>query len=135
MKARVLCLFGALIVALAGVANAGSGIKDGTLSAYSNGNAIVIRWVSEDEKDVRGFSVERRAGANGSFVMLTTPHIPAKGNGSPYEFIDNSAFRTTDNIYQYRITAVGNGSVYHVTVSHHVSSVKRTWGSIKAMFR
>jgi hypothetical protein len=135
MKSLVISLLGAFVVVVAGVAYAGSGIKDGTLSAYSNGNAIVIRWVSEDEKDVRGFSVERRAGANGGYVMLTTPHIPAKGNGSPYEFIDNSAFRTSDNIYQYRIIAVGNGSVYHVTVSHHVSSVKRTWGSIKAMFR
>ena len=111
------------------------GIKDGTLSAYSNGTTIVVRWISETELDVRGFQVERRAGTDGPFILLTAPYIPAKGDGSTYEFVDNAAYRVTDNLYQYRITAVGNNATYYVTVNHRVSSVRRTWGSIKAMFR
>jgi hypothetical protein len=111
------------------------GIKDGTLSAYSNGTTIVVRWISETELDVRGFQVERRAGTDGPFILLTSPYIPAKGDGSTYEFVDNAAYRVTDNLYQYCITAVGNNATYYVTVNHRVSSVRRTWGSIKAMFR
>jgi len=123
-----------LLLAAASAAIAG-GIKDGTLSAYSNGTNIVVRWMSESELDVRGFQVERRAGVDGPFILLTTPFIPAKGDGTTYEFVDNAAYRINDNLYQYRVTAVGNGSTYYVTVNHRVSSVRRTWGSIKAMFR
>ena len=123
-------------VALGTISSAyAGGIKDGTLSAYSNGTTIVVRWISETELDVRGFQVERRAGTDGPFILLTAPYIPAKGDGSTYEFVDNAAYRVTDNLYQYRITAVGNNSTYYVTVNHRVSSVRRTWGSIKAMFR
>ena len=111
------------------------GIKDGSLSAFSNGSGIVVRWISDDEQDVRGYQVERRAGADGAFMQLTDPCIACKGNGSSYEFLDNTAFRVTDNLYQYRVTAIGNGNTYYVTVTHNISSVKRTWGSIKAMFR
>jgi hypothetical protein len=111
------------------------GIKDGTLSAFSNSSGIVVRWISDDEQDVRGYKIERRAGADGVFMQLTDPYIACKGGGSTYEFVDNTAFRVTDNLYQYRVTTVGNGTTYYVTVTHNISSVRRTWGSIKAMFR
>ena len=111
------------------------GIRDGSLSAFSNGSGIVVRWISDDEQDVRGYKVERRAGADGAFMQLTDPYIACKGGGSAYEFVDNTAFRVSDNLYQYRITAIGNGNTYYVTVTHNISSVRRTWGSIKAMFR
>lgn len=110
-------------------------IRDGSLSAFSNGTGIVVRWVSDDEADVQGYIIERKAGTDGPFVRLTFPSLACKGSGSSYEYVDNSAFRVDDNIYQYRITAVGNGAAFYVTVNHRVSSVRRTWGSIKAMFR
>ncbi len=132
MPGRV-SLVALIILASATVALAG-GIKDGSLSAYSNGTSIVVRWISDDESDVRRYSIERREGTDDRpFVPLA--NLSTKGNGSAYEFVDNAAFRVADNLYQYRVTAVGNGSTYYVTVNHRVSSVRRTWGSIKAMFR
>ncbi len=113
----------------------GGAIRDGTLSAFSNGTNIIVRWISEYAQGVTGYRIERKAGMNGPFVVLTDPHIMPKGSGQTYEFIDITAFRGTDNFYQYRITAVGTNNVYLTTVTHNVSSVKRTWGSIKAMFR
>jgi hypothetical protein len=113
----------------------GGAIKDGSLAAYSNGTNVVVRWVSEEEAGVKGYVIERKAGMEGPFALLTNPPIAPTGNGSSYEFEDNSAFRVTDNIYQYRITAIGTGAVYYVSVNHSVSGVRRTWGSIKAMFR
>ena len=111
------------------------GIKDGSLSAYSNGSSIVLRWVSDDEREVRGYMVERRAGVDGPFIQLTDPFLVSRGNGASYEYTDDAVFRVNDNLYQYRLTCVGNGVTYYVTVNHRVSSVRRTWGSIKAMFR
>jgi hypothetical protein len=121
-----------LILLTMTVAVAG-GIRDGSLSASSNGSTIVVRWTSDDETSVTGFIIERKAGMDGPFVQLAA--LSTRGNGAAYEYVDNSAFRTTDTIYQYRITAVGTSAVYYVSVRHIVNDVKRTWGSIKAMFR
>jgi hypothetical protein len=111
------------------------GIVDGSLSAFSDGTNIIVRWISDDETGVFGYMIERKAGLGGVFIPLTNPPIRAKGNGQRYDYTDESAFRVTDNVYQYRITALGTGAVYYVSVDHRVSSVRRTWGSIKAMFR
>ena len=125
----------AIIMVVAWAIAFAGGIRDGSLSAFSNGTNIIVRWVSDDEGGVNGYTIERKAGGSGTFVRLTDPALTPKGSGSAYEFVDNSAFRTTDNFYQYRITALGVNAVYYVSVNHSVSSVRRTWGSIKAMFR
>jgi len=129
-----LCILAAASIALAG------GIKDGSLSAKSNGSEIVVRWTSDSERGVIAYRIERRAGSEGSpFVLLTAPDISPRGDGAFYEFIDNAVFRTMGNAYVYRVTAINaDNSIasYTVTVVHEgVSSVRRTWGSIKAMFR
>jgi hypothetical protein len=129
-----LCILAATSVALAGV------IRDGSLVAKSNGSDIVVRWTSDSERGVIGYRIERRAGAEGSpFVLLTLPEISPRGDGVFYEFIDNAVFRTMGNAYVYRVTAItsdNSTASYTVTVVHDgVSSVRRTWGSIKAMFR
>jgi hypothetical protein len=116
-----------------------SPIREGSLSAVSNGNTITIRWVSEDETGVLRYEIERKSGLTGLFVPLAP--VSCRGNSSPYEFIDDSAFlRGTESIYQYQIRILfANAAqpviVGPITVRHEVNSVRRTWGSIKAMFR
>ncbi len=125
-----------LFIAIMAVCAYAGGIRDGSLSAYSNGSAIVVRWVSDDERDVRGYMVERRTGVDGPFIQLTDPFLAPQGSGASYEFIDNSVFRANDNLYQYRVTCVGsNTAPYYVIASYNSTGVRRTWGSIKAMFR
>lgn len=116
-------------------------VKDGSLTGTSNGSSILLRWLSEDETGVVRIEVERAVGVDGPFINLN--QLQPLGNGKSYEYIDDSAFRlvgtTSDTIYRYRIRAVfADGSTVvsqPISVSHVVSSVRRTWGSIKAMFR
>lgn len=112
-------------------------IREGTMQARSDGNNVTVQWGSSDESLVTEFVVERRSGTSGEF--LTIAEVAKKGSNSYYEYIDKSAFKTTGTIYQYRIRIVlsngGNEYSSIITVSHNVSSVKRTWGSLKAMFR
>ncbi len=117
-------------------AGAGDVIRSGSLQASSDGVSITLRWVSEDESNVAAYDVQR-AVPNGTFQTIAT--IPAKG-ASLYEYVDHSAFMKATSLYQYRIqiiAAQGNNPPpsVSVTVSHSVSGVRRTWGSIKAMFR
>jgi hypothetical protein len=125
-----------LFIVFAGVADAGS-IRDGSLQAKSDGNNVTVQWGTGDETQIIGFEVERRSGTSGEFAVIAD--VQKKGSNSYYEFVDKSAFKTTGTIYQYRIRILmkQGSSEYSaiVTVSHNVSSVKRTWGSLKAMFR
>ena len=106
--------------------------------ARSDGNNITIEWKTESETGIQTFEVQRKAGSNGEYISIGS--TDPKGSNSYYTFIDRSAFKSTLSIYVYRLKIVdtnGNPSGYsnEVTVSHNVSGVKRTWGSIKAMFR
>lgn len=115
-----------------------SPLRDGSLSATSNGTNITIRWLSVDESNVLRYELERKSGVGGSFVLVV-PLTP-RGNNTAYEYVDESALRVVESIYQYQIKVVFNNGIPPVvygpiTVIHDVSSVRRTWGSIKAMFR
>ena len=112
-------------------------IRSGSLQANSDGVNVTLRWITDDEANVAYFEVERRSGTDGAFISLAA--VDPKG-ASLYEFIDNSAFRKTATLYQYRVKIVytnGTNPTYTgiLTVSHTVSGVRRTWGSIKSMFR
>lgn len=115
-------------------------IREGSMQARSDGSNITIQWGTTDESDIKEFEVLRRDGNSGEFISIAV--VSKKGSNSFYEYIDRSAFKSAGTIYQYRIKVVlqnltaeyfpKNGQL---TVSHNVSSVKRTWGSLKAMFR
>ena len=112
-------------------------IKSGSLQASSDGVNVTIYWVTEDESNIARFEVERRSGTEGNFAMIGS--LDTKG-ASLYEFVDPSAFQKVATLYQYRIKIVYSNStnpVYSsiITVTHTVSGVRKTWGSIKAMFR
>jgi hypothetical protein len=130
---RLLAISLALLLPLAASTSA---VIKGSLTATSNNSAIQVRWSSDDDTGVSGYEIARRAGYDGAFIVLAIAPVSADRS---YLFIDETAFRVTDSYYQYRITPVyADGRVsepYFVTVTHSVSSVRRTWGSIKAMFR
>ena len=125
------------LMVLSSGAIAGAIIKDGSLQAHSDGNNVTIQWGTTLEVSLREFVVERQAGSEGGFILIGS--VAPKGYNSFYEFVDQTAFKTITSVYQYRIKIVSqDGSFTYsktVTVSHNVSSVKRTWGSLKAMFR
>jgi len=115
---------------------AGTTIRDGSLEARSDGNDITIQWGTTEESLVQEFVIERQGGTEPDFVAIGS--VPPKGSNSFYEFVDQTAFKTTTSVYQYRIKIVAaDGITYSkvISVAHNVSSVKRTWGSLKAMFR
>lgn len=104
--------------------------------AHSDGNDIIIEWQTTQENNLKEFVVQRKT-ANSDFIDLAT--VKAKGSNSYYTYRDESAYKSTGTLYIYRLKIVDNDNTVSysadVSVSHNVSSVKRTWGSIKALFR
>jgi hypothetical protein len=116
-------------------------IKSGLIQASSDGNNVTITWVTENEANVVGFEVLRSTSYSGGFVAISDLITPKGPSG--YEFVDTWAFRRTTTVYYYRIKVKFADSESYfpalneapITVYHNVSGVRRTWGSIKAMFR
>ncbi|MGB9665126.1 MAG: hypothetical protein ACPL25_09465 [Ignavibacteria bacterium] len=102
----------------------------------SENDKVILEWKSREESAVKEFIVERKS-LNSDYIPLAS--IQPKGNNSYYSFIDETAFKSLGSIYYYRLKIVDyNGAVSYsneISIFHSVSSVKRTWGSIKAMFR
>lgn len=115
-------------------------IYAGTFLEYfhgrSEGEDVRLEWKTGEEVNLQNFKIERKT-LQSSFVEIAT--IQPKGSNSYYFYLDQSAYKSTDMIFIYRLKIVDtNGQTSfsnEVTVSHNVSGVKRTWGSIKAMFR
>lgn len=102
----------------------------------SENNRVILEWKSKEEIALKEFIVERKS-LNSEFIPIGS--IQPKGNNSYYSFIDETAFKSLGSVYYYRLKIVDvNGNVSYsneISILHSVSSVKRTWGSIKAMFR
>jgi len=102
----------------------------------SESDNIKLEWQTGEENNLQKFVIERKT-PQGSFaeVGIITP----KGSNSYYTFIDQNTYKTNDFIFIYRLKIVdNNGQITYyneTTVYHSISGVKRTWGSIKAMFR
>lgn len=111
-----------------------------SIKAESKGEEIEIEWKTTGEQGFHTFEVERRSNEVPTYRRIGS--VVAKGSGDIYTFVDNGAFFRTnaDKEFTYRIKAVGSSGLEQysppVTVSHKVvSSVKRSWGMIKELFR
>jgi hypothetical protein len=99
---------------------------------------IVVQWRSMNESGVQYYDVERSSEDVPEFRRLE--RVSAKGGGTSYSYVDNGAFYkpSSGKRFSYRIRAYGSsGEQYSPiqTVVHEVSSVKRSWGMIKELFR
>jgi hypothetical protein len=133
---RSLWLGGLLALTFTGIVTAG--VIKGQPSAKSDGSSVTIHWDSDDETGIVGYEIAREVGYGGQYAVLL-PMYKAKGSNQPYDFVDETAFRTTGTFYKYRITGMyasgARSDPYEVGVNHTVNTVRKTWGSIKAMFR
>ena len=124
-----------LVVLLSGILLAGALIPGG-LSVRSDGNNITISWQAVSETNLKQYVIERKSG-NSDYVEIA---IINSNPSMKYEYVDNSVFKIIGSTYKYRLKIVDNDGSYSYleqvgSVFHNVSSVKRTWGSIKALFR
>ena len=112
-------------------------------SYISNDNGqIVLVWTSGEEVNVDGYLIERAMNESNQYVPIMTNKIAATGSGSTYEYKDLSAQKMETTTYRYRLVIVNKDQsrdvsyfLGSVSAGSPISAVKRTWGSIKALFR
>lgn len=125
-----------LLLPIVSVIFAGATIAEPGVSARSNGDDVILNWQTIEETNLKHFVVQRKTKAG----FMDLAEIPPEED-QYYEYIDETAYKTTASIYVYRIAIVDNGGTVtysnEVTVHHDTinGGVKETWGSIKALFR
>jgi hypothetical protein len=125
-----------IILSIVAFAVVYAGVELITFYGYSDNGNVILKWQTASETNLKHFEIEKQS-TKGNFFYLATVDPRSDRN---YEYIDQSAYKTADAIYSYRLKIIDNdnsvsySNVY--TVRHSgISSVKRTWGSIKALFR
>ena len=131
MKIKILILF---LILSAGIILPGVFLLKFTVSSLS-GN-VVLDWQCSSESNLKDYVIQRKT-VNGNYSDIASIQSRSDMN---YEYVDQTAYKTDDQVYTYRIKILDNdGSLSYsqeIPVLHNtISSVKRTWGSIKALFR
>lgn len=127
----------AIVLSLFLVSNLFAGATVIDLSGYSETSRIVIQWTSIAEQNLEGYEVQRSVDGQ-NFTKLG--FLDARGSNTGYTYIDDSVFaKISGRVYYYRLKIMDrDGETQYsgtVTVESQISSVKHTWGSIKAMFK
>ncbi len=106
-------------------------------SANADAGKIVVTWKASVEENVLSYVIERSTDEKNFFKI---GEVLGRGAGYEYEFVDNQLGKVNNGSYYYRIGIQGRDGTYVyydqiVWASTAISSMKRTWGSIKALFR
>jgi hypothetical protein len=106
-------------------------------TAKSETDAILLEWKTGSEDNLNRFEVERSASEPNNFIHIGS--VSAIGSNSYYYYRDEMAMHYSAPIYYYRLKLVNHNGNYvysnTITVTHIISGVRSTWGSIKAIFR
>lgn len=110
----------------------------GTVKATPYGDEILLQWETLNENGIRGFEVERKSDESTEFRKLI--HLDSKGTANSYRYVDDGAFfkPTAGKRFTYRVKAVGSSFYQYsspISITHEVSSVRKSWGMIKELFR
>lgn len=95
---------------------------------------IQLDWELQNETGISEFRIYRKTGYQTDFEYVATLYA----NGSlRYAYFDKTAFKNDNLLITYQLRVIKNGvpSLFHATISQNTTSVQRTWGSIKGMFR
>jgi hypothetical protein len=106
------------------------------LVASPEGDYVVLKWSTGSEEGLIDFVIERSTPGS-PWIEIET--IPPQGNNSNYSYVDKTAYKANDLAFIYKLKIRAKDVKDHysneATAYPKLSGVKRTWGSIKAMFR
>ena len=101
---------------------------------------IILEWNTESETNVNHFEIQRSTDKiNWMKVGTVKSNTGTSMSRQYYQFSENAIFKINSSSLNYRLVVIDNQNnreIYSVVASVSGSSgIKRTWGSLKAMFR
>ena len=128
----------ALLLLLVGLAaSAADAQKLASRAVRNEGGSVRVTWTMSDEAGVNTYRILRSTPtSNGEFVKLLD--MPPHGADRPYEYVDRDLYKEASSLAEYRVLAVradGLWDLFTAQVNYTATGIRRTWGSIKAMFQ
>ena len=100
------------------------------------GTDVKIEWELASETSVTGFEVSRKLPNETIFRRING--LANNGNRY-YKFIDTDLRNTPNRVgtitYKLQVSSSTGDAAFTTTFANNPSSVERSWGSIKSMFR
>ncbi|HEY5565178.1 MAG TPA: hypothetical protein VIL33_06280 [Rhodothermia bacterium] len=131
---RLLTTILILLVFLVGTAVAN--VVFSRFDARTEGNDIVVSWQASVETDVSEYVLERKTQFDAQFVEMA--RFQPRGANQLYNYRDERVFKVQSETVSYRLRIVDSDNSFVVTdaitIDYTPTAVRRTWGSIKAMF-
>ncbi|MEO0471061.1 MAG: hypothetical protein AAF206_15645 [Bacteroidota bacterium] len=100
----------------------------------SDGADILLNWELQAEDGITEFRLFRKFNDDPNFVFVSTINV----NGTrKYTYLDDNIFKSVSRVIHYELQVVVGNKVekFQTSISHNPTSIQRTWGSIKSMFR
>jgi hypothetical protein len=106
-------------------------------SATPENNRVVISWVTKSESGISKFLILR---SSDDKTFSEVGSKMAKGSAGSYSFTDENVIFKVPQTFFYKIRAVKRDNTLvedseSLLVNPNISSIFRTWGAIKAIFR
>lgn len=106
------------------------------ITGESSNDQAILEWTTGSEIEVVEFKIQR---SFDGVEFHTVKYVEPVGSRHTYRYIDDDLFKERLHTYYYRIETVLSGNRSELTriieVILSFSTIRRTWGSIKAMFR
>ena len=107
-----------------------------TFVVEKSGSDIVVSWTAESEDGLREYVLFRKTPFTTDWVQVQ--QFNAHGPGKPYRYRDTEVYKNAADMIDYRLDLVfsdGSRQQKFEQVEYTSTAVRRTWGSIKAMFQ
>ncbi len=130
---KIHLIFSLLLLVSFLAAYASASIKYFTASPL--GTEIKLEWEAQSETGITEFQLWKRTPSSGASKIYTV--VP---NGNKiYSYTDANVMKTNETqqtyIYTLRVMQGSTYTDFTQTINHNPTSIQRTWGSIKSMFK
>lgn len=100
---------------------------------------IVLEWEALVESEVHHYVLARRTPYSRTNSFDDIAEIQPQGANKPYQYRDSDIYKVAVDKIEYRLAVVYANGVREefplLSVNYTPTAVRRTWGSIKAMFQ
>ena len=132
---RIAFLFVALL--LMGAASGASEVQLNFFRVDVQESDFVITWEARVEKGVRTYELHRKTSYSNEFALVEK--IAARGRAVTYRYVDSEVYKAAAEQVDYQLEVVHTDGTREMKAQQQVNytptAVRRTWGSIKAMFQ
>lgn len=100
-------------------------------------NDFVVTWEARTEEDAQAYELFRKTAYDEAYELVVS--VPSHGTGKEYRFVDDQVYKAASEQVDYRLDVVYTNGLRQQLAERNMNYtptyVRRTWGSIKAMFQ